>query len=165
MIDRYDVPEIADLWSDRERMGHWLEIELLVVEAWAELGRIPASDAAACRERASFEVEAVLARERETRHDVAAFVDVVAGSIGPQGRWIHFGLTSSDVLDTGLALQLRSAADVLLGDLEHLARGREAPRPRASRHGLHGAVARCPRRAHVVRAQAGGLRVPAGSGP
>ena len=120
MITRYDVPEIADLWSDGERMAHWLEIELLVVEAWAELGRIPRSDAAACRERASFEVEAVLARERETRHDVAAFVDVVAGSIGPAGRWIHFGLTSSDVLDTGLALQLRGAADVLLGDLEHL---------------------------------------------
>jgi adenylosuccinate lyase len=120
VITRYDVPEIADLWSDRERMAHWLEIELLVVEAWAELGRIPRSDAAACRLRASFEVEAVLARERETRHDVAAFVDVVAGSIGPAGRWIHFGLTSSDVLDTGLALQLRGAADVLLGDLEHL---------------------------------------------
>ncbi len=87
MIARYDVPEIAGIWSDRERMARWLEIELLVVEAWADVGRIPQGDAAACRERASFEVDAVRARERETRHDVAAFVDVVAASIGPQGRW------------------------------------------------------------------------------
>ena len=120
MIPRYDVPEISKIWSDRTRMSNWLRIELLAVEAWAELGRISVEDAAACRERAAFDVEAVLARERETRHDVAAFVDVVAGSIGPAGRWIHHGLTSSDVLDTGLALQLRAAADVVLHDLERL---------------------------------------------
>ena len=120
MIPRYDVPEISSIWSDEARFGHWLEIELLAVEAWAELGRIPAEDAAACRERASFTVEAVLEREAVTRHDVAAFVDVVAASIGEAGRWIHFGMTSSDVLDTAFALQLRDATDVLLADLEHL---------------------------------------------
>jgi adenylosuccinate lyase len=101
-------------------MANWLEIELAAVEAWAVLGVVPKDDARACRDRASFDVEAVLARERITRHDVAAFVDVVAASIGPEGRWIHHGLTSSDVLDTGLALQLRSSADVLLADLERL---------------------------------------------
>jgi adenylosuccinate lyase len=120
VIPRYDVPEVSAVWSDRVRMAHWLEIELLAVEAWAELGQLPAEDARACRERASFTVEAVLAREAVTRHDVAAFVDVVAASIGPEGRWIHFGMTSSDVLDTGFALQLRDAADVLLADLERL---------------------------------------------
>jgi adenylosuccinate lyase len=120
VIDRYDVPELSAVWSDEARMANWLEIELLAVEAWAELGQIPVEDAEACRERGSFEVEAVLERERVTRHDVAAFVDVVAGSIGPEGRWIHFGMTSSDVLDTGFALQLRTSADVLLGDLEGL---------------------------------------------
>jgi adenylosuccinate lyase len=120
VIDRYDVPELSAVWSDEARMANWLEIELLAVEAWAELGQIPVEDAEACRERGSFEVEAVLDRERVTRHDVAAFVDVVAGSIGPEGRWIHFGMTSSDVLDTGFALQLRTSADVLLGDLEGL---------------------------------------------
>jgi adenylosuccinate lyase len=120
VIPRYDVPELSAVWSDEARLGHWLEIELLAVEAWAELGRVPAADAAVCRERASFTVVAVLERELVTRHDIAAFVDVVAASIGPQGRWIHFGMTSSDVLDTAFALQLRAAADLLLGRLETL---------------------------------------------
>ena len=120
MIPRYDVPEVAAVWSDVARLGHWLEIELLAVEAWAELGVVPPADAAACRERATFTVEAVLEREQVTRHDIAAFVDVVAGSIGEQGRWIHYGLTSSDVLDTAFGLQLRAAADVLLDRLEGL---------------------------------------------
>ncbi len=120
MIGRYSLPEMAAVWSDENRLANWLEIEILAVEAWAELGKVPAADAAAVRERAAFTVEAVLERERVTRHDIAAFVDVVAASIGPQGRWIHFGLTSSDVLDTGMALQLRSAADILLGRLERL---------------------------------------------
>jgi adenylosuccinate lyase len=120
VIPRYEVPEIAAVWSDEARMANWLEIELLAVEAWAELGVITIEDARACRERATFTVEAVIERERVTRHDVAAFVDVVAGSVGEAGRWIHFGMTSSDVLDTGLALQLRAASDVILADLERL---------------------------------------------
>ena len=120
MIPRYDVPELSAVWSDQTRLGHWLEIELQAVEAWVELGRIPPADAAACRERASFTVEAVLEREQVTRHDIAAFVDVVAASVGPEGRWIHFGMTSSDVLDTAFALQLRAAADLLLARLEAL---------------------------------------------
>jgi adenylosuccinate lyase len=108
------------VWSEGSRLAHWLEIELLVVDALAELGTVPTEDAEACRARASFTEEAVAEREAVTRHDVAAFVDVVAGSIGPAGRWIHFGLTSSDVIDTGFALQLRAAADVLLAELERL---------------------------------------------
>jgi adenylosuccinate lyase len=120
LIPRYSLPEMTAVWSDESRLGHWLEIELLAVEAWAELGRIPGDEAAACRARAAFTVDAVAAREEVTRHDIAAFVDVVAGSIGPEGRWIHFGMTSSDVLDTALALQLRAAADLLLMRLEAL---------------------------------------------
>jgi adenylosuccinate lyase len=120
VIPRYEVPEVAAVWSDEARMENWLEIELLAVEAWAELGVVPIEDARACRERARFTVEAVAERERVTRHDVAAFVDVVAASVGEAGRWIHFGLTSSDVLDTGLALQLRAASAVLLTDLGRL---------------------------------------------
>ena len=120
MIPRYSLPEMAAVWSDQSRLDRWLQIELLAIEAWAELGKVPAADAAVCRERAGFTVEAVLEREAVTRHDIAAFVDVVAGSIGPQGRWVHFGLTSSDVLDTGFALQLRDAADQLLARAETL---------------------------------------------
>jgi adenylosuccinate lyase len=131
VIPRYDVPEMSAVWSDEARFAHWLEVELLVVEAWASLGTIPAEDAAACRAGASFTVEAVIAREEVTRHDVAAFVDVVAASLGDEGRWIHYGLTSSDVLDTALALQLRAAADLLLTDLEALL---AAVRARALEH-------------------------------
>jgi adenylosuccinate lyase len=120
VIPRYRLPEMEAVWSDQARLANWLEIELLAVEALAELGTVPADDAAACRARAAFTVEAVAEREAVTRHDVAAFVDVVAASIGPAGRWLHFGLTSSDILDTGLALQLRAAADVLLAELERL---------------------------------------------
>jgi adenylosuccinate lyase len=120
LISRYSLPEMAAVWSDETRLANWLEIEILAVEAWAELGKVPQEAAAAVRDRAGFTVEAVRERERITRHDVAAFVDVVTASIGAEGRWVHFGLTSSDVLDTGLALQLRAAADILLGRLERL---------------------------------------------
>ena len=92
-------------------MSAWLEVELAATDAWAADGVVPAEAAGACRERASFTVQAVAERERTTGHDVAAFVDVVAGSIGDEGRWIHYGLTSSDVLDTALALQLREAGE------------------------------------------------------
>jgi adenylosuccinate lyase len=120
VIPRYRLPEMEAVWSDEARLANWLEIELLAVEARAELGIVPSKDAAACRERATLTVEAVAEREAVTRHDVAAFVDVVADAIGPAGRWVHFGLTSSDVVDTGFALQLRAAADVLLEALERL---------------------------------------------
>jgi adenylosuccinate lyase len=120
LIPRYSLPEMAAVWSDEARLANWLEIEVLAVEAWSELGKIPPEDARAVRERAAFSVERVLQVEAVTRHDVAAFVQVVAESVGPQGRWVHFGMTSSDVLDTGLALQLRAAADLLLGRLETL---------------------------------------------
>jgi len=120
MIPRYTVPEMAAVWSDEARLRHWLEIEVLAVEAWARLGTVPQDDARAVRERASFTLERVRELEQVTRHDVAAFVQCVAESVGPAGRWIHFGMTSSDVLDTGFALQLREAADLLLVGTERL---------------------------------------------
>ena len=114
MIDRYTRPEIGAVWTDERRMQGWLEVELAATDAWAAQGRVPAEAAAACRERAQFTVEAVKKRERVTNHDVAAFVDVVAASVGDEGRWIHYGLTSSDVLDTALALQLVEAGAILI---------------------------------------------------
>jgi adenylosuccinate lyase len=114
VIDRYTRPEIGAVWTDERRMSAWLEVELAATEAWAAEGVVPADAAAACRERASFTVEAVRERERTTGHDVAAFVDVVAASIGEEGRWIHYGLTSSDVLDTALALQLHRAGKLVV---------------------------------------------------
>ncbi len=114
MIARYTRPEIGAVWSDERRMQGWLEVELAATDAWAEAGKVPADVAALARERASFTVEAVKERERTTNHDVAAFVDVVAASIGEEGRWIHYGLTSSDVLDTALGLQLAEAGAIIV---------------------------------------------------
>jgi adenylosuccinate lyase len=114
VIDRYTRPEIGAVWSQQRRMDKWLEVELAATEAWAEEGSVPKEAAAAARENAAFSVEAVQEREQTTGHDVAAFVDVVAESIGEHGRWLHYGLTSSDVLDTALALQLREAGEIVL---------------------------------------------------
>ena len=115
MIPRYTRPEMGDVWSPQRKMECWLEVELAATEAWAAEGVVPGEAAeAAARERAAFTVEAVDEREKITDHDVAAFVDVVAASVGEHGRWIHYGLTSSDVLDTALALQLREAGEVVL---------------------------------------------------
>jgi adenylosuccinate lyase len=113
LIPRYTRDEIGAVWTQQRRMEAWQAVELAATEAWAAEGVVPAEAAEACRERASFAVEAVEERERTTGHDVAAFVDVVAQSIGADGRWIHYGLTSSDVLDTGLALQLGEAGVII----------------------------------------------------
>src|SRR4029079_5898279 len=114
LISRYTREEIGAVWTQRRKMEGWLEVELAVTDALAGAGVVPHDDAAACRGRGSFTVEAVEERERTTNHDVAAFVDVVAASIGPEGRWIHYGLTSSDVLDTALATQIRAAGEIVV---------------------------------------------------
>ena len=119
MIPRYSLPEMEAVFTDSARFGRWLEIELLATEAWAALGVVPHADAEACRARAprtdAAFVEQVAERERITDHDVAAFVDVVQDAVGkPAGAWIHYGLTSSDVVDTAWCWMLRDAADLLL---------------------------------------------------
>ena len=119
MIPRYSLPEMAAVFSDVSRFGRWLEIELLATDAHAALGVVPEDDAAACRDRAPVVDEAfvgaVSERELVTDHDVAAFVDVVQAAIGaPAGAWVHYGLTSSDVVDTAWCWMLRDAADLLV---------------------------------------------------
>jgi adenylosuccinate lyase len=115
VIERYTRPEMGAVWSERRKFDTWLQVELAVVDALAEQGVVPEEDAAAIRDRASFTVDEIKEREKVTDHDVAAFVDVVAGSVGESGRWVHHGLTSSDVLDTALGLQLSQAGMVLVG--------------------------------------------------
>jgi adenylosuccinate lyase len=114
VIERYTRPEIGAVWSEQRKLETWLAVELAVVDALAEQGVVPQEDAAAIRDRASFTVDAVREREKVTDHDVAAFVDVVAGSVGEAGRWVHHGLTSSDVLDTALGLQVGAAGLILV---------------------------------------------------
>ncbi|HEY6771918.1 MAG TPA: lyase family protein, partial [Solirubrobacterales bacterium] len=114
MIPRYTRDQIGAVWTQHRRMETWLQVELAATDAWAAEGAVPEEAARTASERASFTVEAVEERERTTGHDVAAFVDVVSASIGDQGRWLHYGLTSSDVLDTALALQLRDAGEIVV---------------------------------------------------
>ncbi len=125
VIPRYSLPEMESVFVDETRFGRWLEIELLATEAQSTLGVVPAADAATCRSAkpvidATF-IERVLERERVTDHDVAAFVDVLQESIGaPSGSWIHYGLTSSDVVDTAWCWALRDAADLLIDGARQL---------------------------------------------
>lgn len=120
MIPRYSRPEMAAVWAPENRYRIWLEIEAHACDAQAELGVIPKEAAAAVRERGAFEIDRIDEIERETRHDVIAFLTNLAEHVGPAARFVHQGMTSSDVLDTCFAVQLTRATDILLADLESL---------------------------------------------
>jgi adenylosuccinate lyase len=119
------------IWSDERRYQTWLDVELAATDALVATGFVPADDARVLRERASFDIARIEEIERTTQHDIIAFTTAVAERVGPAARWLHFGLTSSDVLDTALALQMRAACDLLLADLEALL---EAVERRAMEH-------------------------------
>src|SRR6478672_8555458 len=109
---------MSRIWSEEGKLARWLEVELAALDAWAEIGAVPSADAALVRERAQVPTpERVAEIELTTDHDLAAFVDAVAERLGPEGRWVHYGLTSSDVVDTALALQIRDAGALVLQGL------------------------------------------------
>jgi len=118
VIERYSRPEMAALWSDEARYRRWLEVELAVCDVLAERGAIPARAAETIRHRAGFDVERIAEIEAEVRHDVIAFLTNVAEHVGPEARYVHLGMTSSDVLDTALALQIRDAGALLLAGVD-----------------------------------------------
>src|SRR5438552_11915197 len=135
---------MRNIWSDEHKFQIWLEIELLAGEAMAELGQIPKKDAAEIRKRARFSIPEIAEIEKRTNHDVIAFLENVADSVGPAARWIHQGLTSSDVLDTTLAVQLSEAGTLLANDLKSLRAVIAAPARRfkmtpmiGRSHGIH----------------------------
>jgi adenylosuccinate lyase len=144
VIPRYSRPRIQAVWDDSSKFSIWLEIETLACEAMAHLGLIPEADAKAIRARGKFSVPEILEIEKRTNHDVIAFLENVASYIGPEARWMHQGLTSSDILDTGLAVQLVRSSDILLEDVAQL---REAIAEKAQQykrtpmigrsHGIH----------------------------
>ncbi len=131
MIPRYSRPEMARLWSDENRFATWLRVEIAATEVLAERGVVPAEALAAIKKNARFDVARIEAIEKEVQHDVIAFVSNVAESIGPEGRWLHYGLTSSDVVDTALSLLMRDACELIAEDLLALM---AAVRERAFRH-------------------------------
>lgn len=120
MIDRYTLPEMGEIWTDEHRLSLWLKIEIAACEGWAKLGKIPKEAVEVIRERASFTWERVQALEEVTQHDVLAFLTNVAENVGDEAKYIHLGLTSSDVLDTALSLQMVEATDLLLAKMEAL---------------------------------------------
>ena len=131
MIARYTHPEMGGIWSDEHRYATWLKVEIAAAEAMASRGIVPAEAARAIRERGAVDAARIEAIEEITRHDIIAFTQAVAERVGPEARWLHFGLTSSDVLDTALALQMQDACDLILTRLEAL---REAIKTRALEH-------------------------------
>lgn len=120
MIDRYTLPEMGEIWTDEHRLSLWLNIEIAACEGWAKLGRIPNEAVEVIREKASFTWERVQALEEVTQHDVLAFLTNVAENVGDEAKYIHLGLTSSDILDTALSLQMVEATDLLLSKMEAL---------------------------------------------
>src|SRR5689334_2719939 len=120
MVPRYSQKDMAAIWSETRRYQSWLDVELAATETLAELGVVPADDARTLREKAKFDVARIEEIEQTTQHDVIAFTTAVAEHVGPAARWLHFGLTSSDVVDTALALQMRQACDLILTDVDAL---------------------------------------------
>ena len=120
MISRYTRPEMERIWTEQRKFETWLEIELLACESLAELGQIPRDAVKEIRAKASFDVQRVSEIEKETKHDVIAFLTSVGEYIGPLSKYLHYGLTSSDVLDTSLALLLKEASDLILRDIHQL---------------------------------------------
>ncbi|QII47904.1 adenylosuccinate lyase [Bacillus paralicheniformis] len=118
MIERYSRPEMAAIWTDENRFQAWLEVEILACEAWAELGVIPKEDVKVLREKASFDINRIFEIEQDTRHDVVAFTRAVSETLGEEKKWVHYGLTSTDVVDTALSYLLKQANDILLKDIE-----------------------------------------------
>src|SRR5262249_42799564 len=145
VIARYSRPEMTSIWSEEGKLARWFEVELAALDGWAELGTIPAADVTAIRAGARPPTpERVAEIERTTDHDPAAFVDAVAEQLGPEGRWLHYGLTSSDVVDTALSLQIQDAGKLLVAAadaaLEAVSRRAEQHRQTiciGRSHGIH----------------------------
>ncbi|RAL21458.1 adenylosuccinate lyase [Thermoflavimicrobium daqui] len=118
MIQRYSRPEMTAIWTEENRFKAWLEVEILACEAWAELGVIPKEDVSLIRQNAKINVERIHEIEQETRHDVVAFTRAVAETLGSESKWVHYGLTSTDVVDTALSYLMKQANEILLQDVD-----------------------------------------------
>src|SRR5499427_3593074 len=131
MIPRYTHPEMGRIWSDQRRYETWLLVETAAAEAMAAAGLVPVEAARDIRERGGFDIARIEEIEQRTQHDVIAFTEAVAEKVGPSARWLHFGMTSSDAIDTAQAVQMREACDLILNDLDALG---ETVRERAIEH-------------------------------
>ena len=131
MIDRYSRPEMAAKWTQHARYAAWLEVEKAAVKAWAKLGKIPQDDADKIVKNATFSVERIEEIEAITKHDLIAFNTSVSESLGEESRWFHYGMTSSDAVDTGVAIQMRDSLNIVIDDVKILM---ESIKKRAEEH-------------------------------
>ncbi|SHG37517.1 Adenylosuccinate lyase [Thermosyntropha lipolytica DSM 11003] len=145
MIARYTLPEMGAIWSEENKLNNWLKIEIAACEAWAELGKIPQEAVEAIKRKAAFNIERIREIEAEVHHDVIAFLTNVAEYVGEESKYIHLGMTSSDILDTGLAMQMRDASDLIMDKMVRLKEviGEKARRYKYTliigrTHGIHG---------------------------
>ena len=118
MIERYSREEMSKIWTDQNRYEAWLEVEILACEAWSELGYIPKRRCQKIRENAKVDVDRAKEIELETRHDVVAFTRQVSETLGEERKWVHYGLTSTDVVDTALSFVVKQANEIIEKDLE-----------------------------------------------
>ena len=165
MIQRYTHPDMGRIWSDQRKYETWLQVEIAAVEAMARAGIAPPEAARDIREKGAFSVARIEEIEAVTQHDVIAFTTAVAEHVGPSARWLHFGMTSSDVIDTAQALQMREACDLILKNLDALM---AAVRQRAAEHRADADDRPDPRRARRaddVRVEARALVRRAGARP
>ena len=144
MIDRYTRPEMAELWSEKAQFDAWLEVEIAAAAAWSKLGVIPAEDVEKIRAKSTFDVARIHEIEEVTRHDVVAFTRAVSESLGEERKWVHYGLTSSDVVDTAWSVRLKKANDLILAEIDRMIAvlGRRADEHRHTlmmgrTHGIH----------------------------
>ena len=133
MIARYTRPEMGRIWSDENKFRMWLKVEVAASITLAEAGLVPREAAAAIRDKGSFDVARIHAIEAEVKHDVIAFTTAVAEKVGPQARWLHFGLTSNDVVDTAQALQIKAASEIAGNPRNRLDSARQNPMLKAPR--------------------------------
>ena len=117
MIDRYSREAMRNVWSEESKFQAWLDVEILIDEAWSKLGKIPAEDVEKIRANAKFSVDRILEIEKETRHDVVAFTRCVSESLGEEKKWVHYGVTSTDVVDTANGIRFKKANDILYQDI------------------------------------------------
>ena len=120
MIERYSLPEMVQIWSEENKYRIWLDIELAACRAWAKLGKIPERDLKKIEENVRLDIERIREIEKVTRHDILAFVEGINESLGSESKYIHMGLTSNDVKDTALAIQMKQAGELILKELNRL---------------------------------------------
>ena len=157
MIERYGRDVMREVWTEENKFRAYLKVELLAAEAWCELGVVPREDIEKLNEKATFNIDRIKEIELQTRHDVVAFTRTVSESLGDERKWVHYGLTSTDVVDTANGYLFKQANEILLKDIEEYIEMLGEQAKKYKQQPLHRPHPRHPCRHHIVRAEMGAL--------